>query len=330
MWAVKNRTPYKAAATWARDRHGVHEWIVAVKASYDISPEGNLKLAEEQIEPLLAPEYWGDPANSSLRYDSDLVGSKPLTDVVLNGTAYAPQGRPCARFTVAMAVGPQQKALEVHGDRHWERGPVGLRASALTPVARVPVVYERAFGGYEHAHPDPAKHLMDARNPVGCGLVAVEGQRLPNFRYSSGALEKAGPAGFGALASFWSPRAKFAGTYDEAWRRSTMPLLPEDWSPLCLQCAPEDQRPPNPLRGGEPVQLFNLTPGGVLRFTLPKVHLTFNTLVDGRTKEHRGRMSAVIVEPDHPRVILVWQSVLTCATDIDYLEDTIVTEKVLL
>ena len=33
MWALKNHTPYAAATGWGRDRNGVHEWLVAVKAT---------------------------------------------------------------------------------------------------------------------------------------------------------------------------------------------------------------------------------------------------------------------------------------------------------
>jgi hypothetical protein len=336
MWAVKNRTPYRAAACWGRDKHGTHEWIVAVKATYDIAPNGKLKLADEQLDPLLAPEYRGDPGSSSLRYDADLVGTKATTDVVLNGTAYAPQGRPAAQFTVAMTIGPIRKILRVNGEQHWEPSAFGLRPSAISPVCQVPIVYERAYGGYEHESPDANTHRIDFRNPIGCGLFSAArrrmGQPLPNFRYPNGSLNEAGPAGFGALDSFWSPRRELAGTYDEQWRRFRMPLPPDDWNPLCLQCAPVDQRPANALRGGELVELINLTAGGLLRFALPRVHLTFSTLIDEAVEEHRARVSTVIIEPDLPRLIMVWQSVISCPSpsDIDYLDDTTVREKVLI
>ena len=75
------------------------------------------------------------------------------------------------------------------------------------------------------------------------------------------------------------------------------------------------------------MELTHLTPNGVLRFALPKVYLTFSTRINGRTEEHRSRLDTVIIEPDHPRVIMVWQSVLLCPTDVDYLDETIVREK---
>jgi hypothetical protein len=331
MWAIANHTPYKAESTWGRDKDGVHEWIVAVKGTFDIKPDGGLKLADKQLKPLLVPEYNGEDGLSSLRYDADIVAPKPTTDVVLNGTAYAPKGRHRTDFLIGVRVGPIRKTLRVRGNRKWDDGPFGGGPTSAQPITRVPVVYERAYGGYDHADPDPKHHRMDLRNPVGCGVVAKSshrvGQALPNFEYPGGNIEKAGPAGFGAIASYWSPRLELSGTYDKAWQQNRLPLLPEDWDSRSLLCSPADQRPDTHLRGGELVELINLTPDGKLTFSLPKVHLTFSTCIDKRTEEHRGRLSTVIIEPDHPRVIMVWLSSLICRTDVDYLEETVVREK---
>jgi hypothetical protein len=331
MWAIKNRTSYKTDSTWGRDKDGVHEWIVAVKATFEIKPGGRLVPAAEQFEPLIAPEYYGEPGVSSLRYEADLVAMKPTTDLIVNGTAYAPGGRPSTEFPVALRVGPVQKTLRVKGDRTWGNGAFGFAPSGPEPVTQVPIVYERAYGGYDHVDPDPAHHRMDARNPVGCGVFADTRRRiglpLPNFEYPGGNLEKAGPAGFGAIDSFWSPRRELAGTYDTSWKEQRLPLLPEDWDPHSLLCSPADQRPATFLRGGEPVVLTNLTPEGELSFTLPKLYFTFSTYFGRRSEEHRGRLATVIIEPDRPRVIMVWLTSLQCRSEIDYLDETVVREK---
>lgn len=331
MWAVRNGTPYAAERTWGRDRDGVHEWIVAVKGTFDIRPDGSLALADEQLPPLLAPEYHGEPGLSSLRYDADLVAPKPTTDVVLNATAYAPGGRPSTDFTVGFRLGGISKGIRVRGDRLWMEGPLGGTPSDARPVTQVPIVYERSYGGFDDAEPDPRRQRLDTRNPVGSGVGSRVGDPAPNFEYPASSLVGAGPAGFGAIDSFWSPRRELTGTYDEAWARSRRPLLPVDWDPRSLLCSPPDQRPATHLHGGEPVELVNLTPGGVLRFVLPRVYLAFSTrfgtLTGRRTEEHRARLSTVIIEPDHPRVVMVWTTALTCRTDIDYLDETVVREK---
>jgi hypothetical protein len=327
MWAIRNYTPYKVGKTWGRDKDGIHEWIVAAKGTFDIKPDGSLRLADEQLEPLHLPEYNGEAGFSSLRYDADLVAPKPTTDVVLNGNAYAPKGRPATEFQVSLRLGNLHKVIKVVGNRRWDRGLTGISPSSAEPVTQLPIIYERAYGGSDLLDVDPKKRRMDTRNPVGCGLVAQEGQPLPNFQYPNGNLEKSGPAGYGAIDSFWSPRREFAGTYDKTWERDRMPLLPADWDPRSLLCSPTDQRPDTTLRGGEVVELGNLTPSGVLRFSLPNVRLTFNTRIDKRIEEHRALLATVIIEPDHPRVIVVWLSSLKCRADVDYLEETVVREK---
>ena len=327
MWAVKNQTPFAAESSWGRDKDGIHEWIVAVKGTYQVKADGSVVLAEKQPEPLLVAEYNGKDGVSSLKYDADIVGFKPTTVVVLNGTAYAPQGKPVNEFVVSLRVGDMHKSIKVVGHRTWKKGVLGVIPSSVEPVTQVPIVYERAYGGFDQADSDPRKQRLEARNPVGCGLVAKAGEPLPNFEYRRGRLETAGPAGFGPIASYWSPRLEMQGTYDESWKRGRFPLLPADWDPLSRLCSPADQRPASHLRGGELVELENLTPGGKLTFALPKVYLRFRTTIDNRTEEHQGHLSTVILEPDHPRVSLVWQSILAVRNDGDYLEETIVSQK---
>jgi hypothetical protein len=334
MWAIVNQTPFKADSTWAREKSGLHQWVVAVKGTFDIAADGGISLAEEQSDPLLAPEYTGEAGLSSLLYDADLALPKPTTDIVLNCTAYAPLGRPSTSFLASIRVGPIQKTLRVVGNRWWKNGASGGTPSTMEPVTRVPVVYERAYGGYDRTDPDPARQRMDSRNPCGRGVVAQLhnriGQPLPNFEYPDKDIEKTGPAGFGALDSFWSPRREYAGTYDKAWEEKRLPLLPLDWDPRALLCAPPDQRPDDYLRGGEIVELTNLTPAGRLSFRLPRVYLTFETRVRQRTEAHRSHLATVIIEPDFPRVIMVWLTSLACEADGDYLEETIVGQKILI
>lgn len=331
MWSLDNRTPYKVGRGWGRDKQGVHEWIVAVKGTFDIVPGGVPDLSSEQLSPLLVADYAGKPGRSSVLYEADILPQKPTTDITLNATAYAPNGRPSTSFPVTMTVGSVQKALRVIGDRRWMRTPVGLAVTETQPVRSVPIRYERAYGGYDDSGPDVRAHRIDLRNPVGRGIFAesgrASGQPLHNFEYPSGSPEKSGPAGFGALDSHWSPRREYAGTYDLAWQQTRSPLLAADWDPRSLQCAPRDQQPSAHLRGGELVQLVNLTPNGRLSFVLPKAYFTFTTRIRSRKEEHRSRLTSVIIEPDANRLIMVWTSTLACPTDVDYLEETTIRLK---
>lgn len=325
MWEVVNETPFGADGSWGRNRDGLHEWIVAVKATFHFGDDGRPHLCDPQPEPLLEAVHHGEAGASSLRYDADLVGPKPTTDIVLNATAYAPRGRPATEFPAFFRVGPVQKSLRVVGDRTW--GRLGLPSSPR-PVLAVPVLYELAYGGCDDSDPDPRRWRLDLRNPVGRGVVARPerrvGQPLPNVEPLAGDVEKAGPAGFGPLAPHWSPRRERCGTYDARWQQSRAPLLPLDWDPRCLQCAPLDQQSPVPLRGGELVELVNLTPSGVLRFSLPTADLRFRTRIGRTLHDHIGTVSTVMIEPDDARLSITWLSCLPCTSSIDYLEETTV------
>jgi hypothetical protein len=335
VWSIHNRTPYGVASTWGRTKEGIHEWLVAVRATFDIGPGGRLTLAEDQPEPLLLPEYRGEAGTSSLQYEAEIVSPKPTTDVLVNGTAYAPGGRPTRRFPVSLRVDGIEKVLQVWGTRVYENHAGTIEPSAPAAVTEVPIEYERAFGGFDTADPDPARQRMDARNPVGLG-TAVDSRRLVDtpvhhFEYPGRDPAKSGPAGFGPIASYWSPRRELQGTYDQAWLEGRMPLLPLDWDPASLLCSPADQRPPQHLRGGERIELQNLTRDGLVQMVLPKIYPVFTTFfstVSGRRlEEHRARLGTVLLEPDRARLAMVWNTALLVRGDEDYLDETVVREK---
>ena len=99
MWALDNRTLFAADRSWVRDREGAEVWLVAVKGTFNINPDGSTRVADEQAEVQLAAKYSGEPGKSSLLYDSDLPRTKVTTDIIVNGHAYAPQGEPAKAVT---------------------------------------------------------------------------------------------------------------------------------------------------------------------------------------------------------------------------------------
>jgi hypothetical protein len=335
MWQLTNTTPFAAERTFVRDRDGGEVWIVAVKATFTILPDGTLELADQQEQVIQAPEFAGEPGKSSLLYETDLVHTKLGTDVILHGHAYAFGGRPARSIDVALHVGTLSKTLRVIGDRIWQEGPIGLRVSEPEPFERIPIIYERAFGGVDDASEDSEKRGSELRNPIGVGF-AMEAERLveqplpnledPNELISSW-KQRPPPVGFGPIPRDWSPRVELAGTYDEAWERDRLPLVPSDFDDRYYQCAPEDQQVPGFLRGGEPVELHNLTPGGSLRFSLPRAYLVFNTRFGRQIVGHRAKLHTVILEPDFPRVIVVWHTSLPCHRQDHLLEVTRITQK---
>jgi len=329
MWMLDNKTPYEAERTWVRDKDGVHQWIVVVKATYEIATDGTLTLSESPVEPLHAPEYIGKPGNSSLRYEADLVGMKPGTDVYLNAIAYAPKGKPCEKVEVTFRLGRIQKELVVYGERTWRRSLAwDVAPSSAKAFHMMPITYERAYGGLDQENADPKKHCIDFWNPVGTGVVYQKrdllGKPAPQIEFATSTRGRKWPAGFGAVASYWSPRKEYAGTYDEKWEAQRKPLLPTDYDSKWLLCAPPDQRVMGFLSGGEQVELTNLTPSGKLQFSLPKVSLQFETYFGADRREHVGKLVSVIIESEGSRLIMVWQTSLEVKHDGEYLDRTVI------
>lgn len=323
MWSLVNHTPFAGERTWVRDRDGAEVWIVALKATFTIHPDGTTSIAERQEPVCRVPKYRGEPGKSSLLYEGDLERTKACTDVLLHGHAYAPYGEPTAKTTVKLTIGDAQKTLLVHGDRRWEARVFGVGLSAPQPFEKMPLVYERAAGGADCRAADPKQHDWERRNPVGTGFATQSdhaiGQLAPNVEYPDEAVSRWGqrtrPAGFGPIARDWSPRAPFAGTYDDAWFNERRPLVPRDFDDCFFHTAPADQQFPY-LRGGEVVELTNLTPSGRLRFQLPKLHLGFATRMHREWRHQRPLLHTVIIEPDAARLMMVYHAALPCHHEV--------------
>lgn len=328
MWALDNHTPFATDRAGVRDRDGAELWLVAVKGTFDIAADGTTKVAEAQEEACAAPKYSGDPGKTSLRYETDLPRLKLTTDILVNGHAYAPRAAPVRSVEVEFRVGELAKSLRVVGDRFWKWGPWGVRLSRPEPFVKMPIVYERAYGGTDLKSRKPA---WDRRNPIGTGYARafwrLIGQRAPNILAPGFWAGKGRPVGFGAIPGHWAPRAGLTGTCDAKWEAERAPLLPEDFDDRFYQCAPVDQQTKGFLRGGERVTLKNLTPGGTLAFVLPRVFLAFQSDFGAEQATHRANLHTVILEPDVPRVLLVWHSALPCHAKVLKLRRTIITEK---
>ena len=320
MWAVDNQTPFAAVRNWATDLEGRDRWIVIVKGTFRIKADGSSEPEPEQAPPKMAPEHRGDPVKSSLRFDADFVLSKPNTDVLLEGSAVAPGGREAPQVDVLMQVGPIKRIARVFGDRTWKSSTFGVKMDEPKPFLKLPLVWERSFGGTDKIAENPKLHDWEARNPVGRGFAVrpeyLQGQLAANIEdpseFITSPKQRPKPMGFGPVDRIWMPRRKHAGTYDEKWEKERMPLYPKDFDIRFNQCAPEEQQAKGYLRGGEPVELFNVSASGVLRFKLPSVDLEFKTRIGTETVDHRADLYTVTLEPDVSRVSLVWHTSVPC------------------
>lgn len=331
MWGLHNETAFSAERTLLRDGSGRELWTVAVKATFVVDPDDSCRMAMIQKPVLRAPRFSDIAGVPLLLEDADLVLPKPATDVIVHGHAYAPQGKPTRELTVSFAVGPIRKSLVVVGDRLWERS---LQPSLSVPerFVRMPLTYERAFGGIDR-RANPPQH--DPRNPVGRGFVTeprhAVGQIAPNIEHPQTRILRADqrppPAGFGPISPSWSPRVELAGTHDDAWLEQQYPLPPTDHQERFYCSAPADQQVAGYLRGGESVHLDHLTPEGRLDFSLPRVALAFATHFDDGVERHRATLATVELRPDEREVTMTFVTHLPCHGREHRLQGTVVTQK---
>jgi hypothetical protein len=332
MWALRNRTAYAAERNWTRDKRGGHLWLVAVKATFSLDDAGAVRLADAQEPPLFQSRYSGKPGQSSLLYGPDLTAPKPATDLLVNGVAHARGGVVAPMVPLSVRAGALEKRLLVFGPRRYVRKNDGIVPSTPLPFDRFPLGYEWAFGGTDVSDPDPRRHAREPENPIGLGytahparLVGADAHRMEGLHADP---TRPRPIGFGAVDVHWSPRLQLAGTYDAEWERRRKPLLPEDYDDRFVSCAPVDQQIRPHLRGGEPIELVNLTRAGMLRFNLPKIYLAFTTFFGRRREEHRSKLATVIITPEAQRLEMVWQTSLAVGPrDVDELDQTQIREK---
>lgn len=322
MLEISNRTPFEVGVYPGMDKNAYDYAAVVVKGTFDVkNHQDQLPVSQEQAPITEADECSGEPGASSVKYESDTCYTKKGTDVVLVGHAYA-KGGSARVVDVSLKAGHLSKTVRVFGDRMWCRALGAWRSTDPRPFDTMPLVYERAFGGEDKAHPNPSKHGLEQRNPVGTGFAVsgraerLEELRLPNLEDPAELIRGWGdeprPAGFGFIGRNWVPRTEYAGTYDEAWQKDRCPLLPDDFDEFFFNGAHPDLISKQHFKGGESVQVVNASKDGDLSFNLPKRSFDVTVWIKGEETAHSPNLDTVIIEPDDHRVILVWRATVPC------------------
>jgi hypothetical protein len=319
-------TGMQAGYTYALDKEGRQHFIVCLKGTFLIPEDGKQSwpsLAPEQLPLVEADSYTGEPGLSGLVYESDYVLFKPYCDVLLQGFAYAPDGGAAEKVRVGLSVGDMSKSFLVLGDRYWQERLFTARPTEPEPFVKMPVTYERAFGGLEVD--EEGMMLTYPENPIGRGFnkgfkATVYGTPLPNTQELKRPITKPGgnytPMAFGPVGRTYPPRLVHAGTYDDDWLDNVFPFLPVDFDPLYFQSAPPDQQIPHP-KGGEPVVLTNLTPRGETVFALPQLSFyTWFLFKNDDEAQVPMLLDTLYIEPELERFSCVWRSSIPLKKDV--------------
>ncbi|MDC9606620.1 DUF2169 family type VI secretion system accessory protein [Xenorhabdus griffiniae] len=204
----RNLTPFAVMNYSMLDIEDTEHHVAVMKIGYQLLSAGQGKYRAELLPapPLcLQDEYRGTMNASQVLQESDLAPFKPRCDVIVNGTAYAPESQPCTEFPVRLQVQSKQgqmlldKTLTVTGEREFLRDTHGnWQLTEPKPFTSLPLDYRYAFGGeckiyanddasprlkasdcltteQRQKHPDgekaPIAHATCETNPLGTGFI---------------------------------------------------------------------------------------------------------------------------------------------------------------
>jgi hypothetical protein len=340
MLEVRNHTPLNAALIPALDKEGRDYAAVIMKGKFTIVPgQPRLVFSDEPAPIIHQDQHYGEPSQTSVRYESDAVPYKRGTDIIVIGHAYAPNQRPAYSVDVSVQVGTRGKTCRVFGDRVWEKSPhavLTLAPGAPQPFERVPLLYEHAYGGIDPTRPEDKSPEFSPHNPVGKGYlgpraVVREGLPLPNIEDPRHLIQRWDdrplPAGLGFLGRAWQPRVALAGTYDDAWKKQRLPLLPHDFNDRYFNGAHPDLIVDPVLQGGEHVTLTHLSADGALAFDLPIWRDPITVYLKGQKTIFPPVLDTVVIEPDSRHVLLTWRATIPCPRQFLYIDTVIIGRK---
>ncbi len=263
---IINLTPFPHLRFSNSDNRGLEFGVLALKATFTLDEAGNCALSDEQEGINLSDETFGAVNESSLRQPSDMVGYKPVADIIINATAHAPGGKPAPSWIVGVRVSDAkgkraEKVLRVFGPRFWvpkwkralsdeEKREwrkhrdlfIGWELSEPEPILSLPIRYEYAYGGVLQTGIDDsgeATFETFEHNPIGRGMIDREWtdhtkpQPAPQIEFPSEPItdpyKRYYPAGFGPIPPAWLPRRPLGGTFDKAWLDNVWPKWPKDY-----------------------------------------------------------------------------------------------------
>jgi hypothetical protein len=311
-----------AGYTMGMEPSGRELLVAVVKGTFHLPGESGsaTRLHEQQMPLVMADTFTGEPGFSAPYHEVDFAPRKRRCDVLLQGSAYAPQGRPSQRVPVGIRIGDWSKSFAVVGDRHWQASFGSISSSEPAPFIAKRISYDCAYGGVETRDQNTAGQEAYMRNPVGKGFHRqlksdfADGCPLPNTEELNRAVDRPdgefAPMAFGPVGRGWMPRIRHAGTYDQNWLDNVFPFLPADFDDGYYQAAPDDQQINYP-QGGEEVVLVNLSPAGRLSFNLPLVQVPIVFFgVKGPHHETMAALDTIAIFPDDGVFTLTWRASL--------------------
>jgi hypothetical protein len=326
---------------------GEHILSVLVKRTYDIGSDGRCVRASGDYRLVSGDIHYGDPMNSTVKLESDFIPYKLVTDVVLNGRAFAPSGQRVSSLKVSLVVDKYRKDLLVLGDRVAKfNGKKDPSFTEPQPFNVMDLRYERAYGGVD-IYSEPRMPCVYPRNHLGQGYAVSNNQRsidnlsLPNIEDPNDRLtpqrlcigdfrnweQQPVPQGFGWTMRMWHPRCTYAGIMpgdrelEQELRKAYSPLVP----PAQRKVYEQNPLPTIDFRffngaspglavpflsGAEQVTLVNLNPQGTLQFRLPGERPQISGDIGQGAQRPEVVLHTVMIRAEDRQVDLLWRGAI--------------------
>lgn len=332
MTVVVNQSTYPVQAVEHAFWHGNRYHCISAKVTLAFDAAGRLGHLLRQ-PPLELNEVWyGRPMRSSLRHPGDLIPYKPTTDILVVGTAHAPQGQPTRSWTAELRFEDQRKRLRLHGPRAWRHRTAS--GWTLTPAAEttgVDLRYENAFGGV--IEPD-AEVWADGEffpdNPFGRGFLGRSRgdthKEYPAAQIEAwdGAITRFGEAvpvgGFGPVPGFVPSRARYMGTWDDFPAGDPDAGVPLDMDMRYWNCAPPDQQTSHFLREGDRIELHGLLPEGAVTLAMPGFTAMTVARYADDSDAQTMKLDTVLIDLDARHLALRYHRIIACDASIESIQ----------
>jgi hypothetical protein len=294
--------PFTAGTALWQAQSGVWTLSVCVRGTFSLVHGREAVLADPQ-EPVGVDRYLSDDPQRSLYAPSDVVPYKPRADVVLVGSAFAPDLEPVEALVARLSLGSLDKSIGVIGDRAWIEGPEGPEPSAPRPFRSMPLTYERAA----RARDNP--HGFDLTRAPLVGALA-----LPNLEAADDEIGAGRTVGFGPVSPVAGSRRGLLRADGWAWAvGGGVGPAPHGFDFSFYNAAPRDQQV-DEIRGGDTLVLTNLNRANPrLESRLPTVRAKA-FLVPGdidRGLEIDLRCDTLWIDSDRGVVALSWRGVMS-------------------
>ncbi|HFU74356.1 MAG TPA: DUF2169 domain-containing protein [Helicobacteraceae bacterium] len=326
---------------------GEHILSLLLKRSYKITRNHRCQRAEKDRKLIPADQYYNEPINSSVKFESDFIPWKIATDVVFNATAYAPNEQTAQQIIASVMIGKHRKDLLITGHRiaHYQPNKPPL-FSEPEPFLTIPLTYENAYGGVD-VYSDPETSCAYIRNPIGKGFAikntatSINQLALPNIECIDDQLtperlvtehfmhweNQPLPDGFAWFAKNWQPRSQYAGIMpadrptEQELRAAYSKFIPEEQQLLYQQTTLPDMdfRFFNGassnlalpyLQGDETIKTRHITPYGDYMFQLPNDKPQIILDIGNGIQQPESILHTVMVHLDDYEVDLTWRAAI--------------------